>query len=51
MDFVYVNILHCSIVFVTVDMRLLLFTERYSDLSIAAQVLSDTSKKKDNERY
>jgi len=30
---------------------LLLFVDRYSDLSLAAQVLSDTAKKRDNNRY
>jgi len=35
----------------TVGCQLSMFTERYSDLSLAAQVLNDAAKKKDNERY
>ena len=31
--------------------KLSLFIDRYNDLSLAAQVLSDTAKKRDNDRY
>jgi len=33
------------------DFQLLLFTERYNELSLATQVLNDAAKKKDSERF
>jgi len=36
---------------IVVVCKLLLVIDRYSDLSLAAQVLSDTAKKRDSERY